>query len=166
MKKALIASMLCLSSSVFANTTPVSTTTTPNLLGNWLCEAVIYHGNTAIQTKNRVNYQANNQATENIQVHYYDKGELYATSNIRLGYRWELFGGRQKFENMMIDTYDLYNHLTKQSANFGEIALLKQSLLDQYQNDPWQTIVFIDKDTHQYIADDGSTGICLREVAK
>lgn len=162
MKKVIIASLLCVASSAFANTT----TLTPSLVGNWSCEAVVYHGNTAIQTKNRVNYQTNGQASEVIQVNYYEKGELRATGNVRLGYGWELLGGRQKISNMTIDTYNMYDHVTKQSANFGEIALLKQSLLDQYKNDPWQTIIFIDKDTHQYIADDGSTGICLREVVQ
>lgn len=161
MKKILIASLLFVSASAFANTSPAIT---PSLMGNWLCEAVVYQGSVAIQTKNRVNYQPNNQATEVIKVNYYDKGELQATSNIRLSYRWELFGGRQKFSNMEISSYDMYNHVSQKSANFGEIALLKQSLLDYYQNDPWQTIVFIDKDTHQYISDDGATGMCVREA--
>lgn len=161
MKKILIASLLFVSASAFANTSPAIT---PSLMGSWLCEAVVYQGSTTIQTKNRVNYQPNSQATEVIKVSHYDKGELVATGNIRLSYRWELFGGRQKFSNMEISSYDLYNHVSQKSANFGEIALLKQGLIDQYKNDPWQTIVFIDKDTHQYIADDGTTGICLREA--
>lgn len=161
MKKILIASLLFVSASAFANTSPAIT---PSLMGNWLCEAVVYQGSTTIQTKNRVNYQPNSQATEVIKVNHYEKGELVATGNIRLSYRWELFGGRQKISNMEISSYDLYNHVSQKAANFGEIALLKQGLIDQYKNDPWQTIVFIDKDTHQYIADDGTTGICLREA--
>lgn len=161
MKKILIASLLFVSASAFANTSPAIT---PSLMGSWLCEAVVYQGSTTIQTKNRVNYQPNSQATEVIKVNHYEKGELVATGNIRLSYRWELFGGRQKISNMEISSYDLYNHVSQKSANFGEIALLKQGLIDYYQNDPWQTIVFIDKDTHQYIADDGTTGICLREA--
>lgn len=163
MKKILIVSLCGIFASTFAN---AKSANTPSLVGNWLCEAVVYQDNMATQTKNRVSYQLNNQATETIQVNHYDKGELRATGNLRLSYQWDLVGGRQKFSNMNISSYDLYDHVTKQSASFGEIALLKQSLLDYYQNDPWQTIVFIDKDTHQYISDDGATGMCVRETAQ
>lgn len=161
MKKILITALLFVSASTFANTN----SNTPSLVGNWLCEAVVYQGNTAIQTKNRVSYQSNSQATETIQVNHYEKGELVATGNVRLSYQWEMMGGRQKFSNMNISNYDMYNHVSKQVVGMGEVALLKQNLLEHYQNDPWQTIVFIDKNTHQYIADDGATGMCVREVA-
>lgn len=161
MKKIMLASLLFASGSALANTAP----STPTLVGRWLCEAVVYQGNSTIQTKNVATYQPSGHVVEVIQVNYYEKGALHATSNIRLGYQWELIGGRQKMSNMMIDAYDLYNHTTQQSAHFGEIALLKRSLIDQYQNNPYQTITFIDNNTHQYTADDGSTGICVREQA-
>lgn len=161
MKKIMLASLLLVSGSALANTAPSA----PTLVGSWSCEAVVYHGNSTIQTKNLATYQPNGQVVEVIQVNYYDNGALHATSNIRLGYQWELIGGRQKMSNMTIGAYDLYNHTSQQSANFGEIALLKQSLIDQYQNNPYQTITFIDNSTHQYTADDGSTGICVRTQA-
>ncbi|WP_066803176.1 hypothetical protein [Moraxella oblonga] len=161
MKKIVVASLLLVSSSALANPTSGGAT----LVGNWLCEAVVYHGNLAIQTKNRVHYQSNGRANETIQVNHYENGELRATGNVRLGYGWELLGGRQRMSNMTIDAYEVYDHVTKQSANFGEVALLKQNLIDQYQTHPWQTITFIDENMHQYTADDGATGICLREVA-
>lgn len=160
MKKIIIASLLLVSSSALANTM----SNAPTLVGNWLCEAVVYHGNVAVQTKNRVHYQSNGRANEVIQVNHYEDGALRATGNVRLGYSWELLGGRQRMSNMIIDAYDMYDHVTKQSANFGEIALLKQSLIDQYQAHPWQTITFIDNNMHQYTADDGATGICMRET--
>lgn len=159
MKKMIVASLCLVSGSAFANIS----TSTPNLLGSWLCETVVYHGSLAIQTKNRANYQPSGQATETIQVNYYDKGALQATSNIRLGYRWEMSGSRQKLSNMMIENYDLYNHVTKQAGGFGEISLLKQNLIDHYRDNPWQTITFIDNNTHQYTSDDGTAGICVRE---
>lgn len=163
MKKIIMTSLVVLFiHSAFANTA----TSTPSLVGNWSCEAVVYHGNTAIQTKNRVSYQPTGQANEIIKVNHYDGGELRAVGDIRLSYQWELLGGRQKMSNMMVDTYEMYDYVTKQSIGFGETALLKQNLIQQYQNNPWQTITFIDNNMHQYTADDGATGICLREVAQ
>ncbi|MDO4449439.1 MAG: hypothetical protein Q4B79_00580 [Moraxella sp.] len=161
MKKiALVSLAMLFTQSVFANTA----TSAPSLVGDWLCEATLsYEGGGITQVKNRLSYQPSGWASEVVQVNRYHNGALQATTNIRLGYQWELLGGRQKISNMMIDVYEVYDHVTGKALGFGEAAVLKQNLLNQYQQDPWQTIAFVNDHMHQYIADDGSKGVCVRE---
>lgn len=161
MKKIIMTSLVALfAQSAFANTA----TSTPSLVGDWLCEATLsYEGGGITQVKNRLNYQPSGWASEVVQVNRYDNGALQATTNIRLGYQWELLDNRQKISNMMIDAYEVYDHVTGRSLGFSEATVLKQNLLNQYQQNPWQAIVFVNENMHQYIADDGSKGVCIRE---
>lgn len=161
MKKIIMTSLVALFvQSALANTA----TSTPSLVGDWLCEATLsYEGGGITQVKNRLNYQPSGWASEVVQVNRYDNGALQATTNIRLGYQWELLDNRQKISNMMIDAYEVYDHVAGKSLGFGEATVLKQNLLNQYQQNPWQTIVFVNENMHQYIADDGSKGVCIRE---
>lgn len=134
------------------------------LVGAWQCSSSTQPNEAGEyqQNKHHLVYQKDGTAKEDITIDYYMNDTLYATSKIKANYNWELLGGRQKTSNIAVDSYEIYNHITQSQVKEEEVAPFVQSFLNANGDNPWQSITFIDRNTHAYNFETGENGICNR----